>query len=230
MVDEVARRETGNRMTFDELHSDGCLKGLPLRATLNATGQPAPSFALPEWELEYRWVVAEKRVLQTNASLRCVRLGNADCCVVLAEAITPGEGNPRDEDYRALVYVLNPADRCVWTAIDSWVTFGSIATHEALRCSGGGCVTLRDLQVLKLRDLEGEELESDVLAGEIQELLKVGKLESELARQLGIKVPLYCAIVETPMMLKSMQPVNPEEWRLHKEHEMNRWLNEGIAS
>ena len=213
-------------MNFDQLHSEGCLKGLPLRATVNATGQPAPSFAFPEWELEYTWVAAEKRVLLTNYGLRRVRLETVDCCVVLAEAITPGEGNPNDEDYRAIAYVLNPADRCVWEAICSWAAFGSIATHESSRGYGRAFVTLRDLDVLKLRDLEGEELESDMLAGAIEKLLNAGQLEAELARQLDIKVPLHCAIVETPMMLKSLQPVQLKQGELISEDELRQWANE----
>lgn len=217
-------------MNFDQLHSDGCLKGMPLRATLNAKGQLAPSFFFPEWELEYTWVAAEKRVLLSSASLRCVRLGDVDCCVVLAEAITPGEGTPSDEDYRALAFLLSPAEKCVWEAICSWVTFGSIATHEALRGSGRTFMTLRDLEVLKLRGLEGEELDSDLLADSVEKLLKAGQLEAELARQLDIKVPLHCGIVETPMLLKSLQPMDPELWKEHLEHYWNKGLNEEIWS
>lgn len=217
-------------MNFDQLHSEGCLKGLPLRAMLNATSQPVPSFAFPGWELEYNWVATEKRALLSNASLRCVRLGSVDCCVVLAEAITPGEGTPRDEDYRALAFVLSPAEGCVWEAISSWVTFGSIATHESSRASGRTMVTLRDLEILQLRDLEGEELDSDLLADAIEKLLEAGHLEAELARQLDIKVPLHCAIVETPMLLKSLQPMDPELWKEHLEHYWDKGLNEEIWS
>ncbi len=217
-------------MTYDDLHSVGCLKGLLLRATLSATGHSAPSFAFPEWELEYSWVAAEKRVLLFRSGLRCLRLGDVDCLVVLAEAIIPGEGTPRDEDYQALAFVFNPADGCVWNAIDSWVTLGSVATHEASAGSGGTFVTLQDLQVQRLRNLEGQELESDMLAGIIEKLLKAGKLEAEVARQLDVKVPLHCAVVETPMLLKSLQPVDPEIWRQHVEHYWNNGLSEGVWS
>jgi hypothetical protein len=165
--------------------------------------------------------------------LRVVNLAGDDCCVVLAEAITLGEGTPSDEDYRALVFLLNPADKCVWAAIDNWVKVGIIAAHESSRGTNGTSVTPRDLEVLELRDLEGAELDSDTLASAIEKLLEQGQLEAELAKQLGIKMPLYCAIVETPMMLRSFQPPSVEileEWRLHKEHEWNRWLNKGIWS
>jgi hypothetical protein len=84
--------------------------------------------------------------------------------------------------------------------------------------------------VLEARHSEGEELESDMLAGAIKRLREAGQLEAELAKQLDIEVPLYCAVVETPMMLKSLQPADEGAWRLHKEHEWNRWLNEGIWS
>ena len=87
--------------------------------------------------------------------------------------------------------------------------------------------------MLDLRIFEGAELDSDTLASAIERLLNQGPLEAELARQLGIKAPVYCAIVETPMMLKSLQPPSPEtmeEWRLHKERELIRGLNEDIWS
>ena len=32
------------------------------------------------------------------------------------------------------------------------------------------------------------------------------------------------------MMLKSLRPVDQEAWRLHKEREMDRWLNDGVRS
>jgi hypothetical protein len=142
-------------------------------------------------------------------ALRVVDLGGLDCCVMQASATTPGEGDPSDDDYRAFVYLLNPAETCLWKAIDSWLEVGS---------------------VLEARHAEGEELHGDMLAGAIERLLEAGQLEAELAKQLDIKVPLYCGIVETPMMLKSLESIDKEEWRLHVEHYWNKGLNEDIWS
>jgi hypothetical protein len=227
----VVSQETA--MNFDQLYSEGSLKGLPMRASLKATGEATPSWSTPAWRLVSEWNSPEVQPLLVGTRLRVVALDGCECCVVHGEAITPCEGNPIDEDYRAFVYLLNPADRCVWEAIDSWVKVGCIASYVNPRTFSGESVVPQDLEVLELRGLEGAELDSDTLAGAIEKLLEAGQLEAELARQLDIKVPLYCTVVETPMMLKSLQPPSMEtmeEWRAHKERELNRGLNEDIWS
>ena len=218
-------------MNYDQLHADGCLRGLPMRATLETTGGTNPSWYGPQWRLVSKWISMEEQPLLAGTRLRSIKLDEFDCCVLEGRAIAPGEGNPLDDDCRALVYLLNPADACVWKAIDSWVQHGSIASL-ANPGSGGSysSVCARDLEVLELRSLEGEELESDLLAGAIQKLLKGGRLEAELAKQLGLDVPLYCTVVETPMLLKSLQTIDPEEWRQYMEHYWSKGLNEDIWS
>jgi hypothetical protein len=222
-------------MNFDQLHSDGALKGLRVRASLHSTGEAAPSHSCPAWILVSKWVAAQEQPLLVSMRLRWVKLGGSECCVVHASAIAPSEQDAEaGADERALVYLLNPSDPTVWQAIKSWVDVGTIAARVNPRSGGSSStVTPRDLGVLELKTLEGAELDSDMLAGEVLALLEAGQLEAELARQLGIKMPLHCAIVETPMMLKSLQPVDAGTLALyeeHKEHEMNRWLNDGIAS
>jgi hypothetical protein len=185
-------------MNFDQLHSHGSVKGLPMRASLESTGEAAPSRSSPSWVLVSKWIAAEEQPLLMSMSLRRVSLGGSECCAVQARAIAPGEGNPTKADERVFVYLLNPADANVWEAINSWVKVGSIAARVNPRSGGSGTTVMpRDLEVLELRALEGAELDSDMLAGELLTLLEQGQLEAEVARQFDIKVPVYCAVVET---------------------------------
>lgn len=217
-------------MNFDDLHGGGCLKALRLRAWLRPTGATAPSHASAAWVVEDQWKSEDEKPLLVGVALRLLRLDGVECCAIKGRAITPGERNARDEDERAVVYLLSLAEPGVWQAIDSWIQVGSIPVKTGPRSMHATTVSKNDLAVLDARDVEGEELESDMLAGAIQKLIEAEQLEAEVAKQLDIKVPLYCAVVETPMMLKSLQPVDEEEWRLHKEREGTRWVNEGIWS
>lgn len=217
-------------MNFDELHGEGCLKALPMRAWLKPTGAAVPSHANPAWVVEDQWKSEDEKPLPVGLALRLLKLDGVQCCAIQGRAITPGEGSPRDEEERAVVYLLSPAEPGVWQAIDSWVQVGSISVMTGPRRMHGTSVSKDDMAVLEARFAEGEELESDMLAGAIRKLVEAGQLEAEVARQLDIKVPLYCAVVETPMLLKSLQPVDEEAWRQHKERERQKWVNEGIWS
>ena len=216
-------------MNFDQLHCDGSLKGLSMRASLRATGASTPSRFCPAWELHYHWVGQEREPLLISLALRLLYLGGSTCCAVQGRAITRGVGNPQDEDERTFVYLLNQADPTVWLAIDGWVQARCL-TAQSPKYGHGTSMSSSDLLALAARDCEGEELESDMLGGSILQLLRDGRLEVEVARQLDVKTPLYCAVVETPMLLASLQPVDQEEKRLRKEHEWNTWVNEGIWS
>jgi hypothetical protein len=216
-------------MNFDQLPKDSALAALPMRARLAPTGVSVPSVSCAAWELQHQWVSTEEEPLLCGTALRLVKLESVVCLTVKSRAIAPRKMR-RGKDERAFVYLLNPADPVVWTTVDSWLRAGCMSVRTSPRRRHGTSVSTPDLAVTEARDLEGEELHSDMLAGAIEQLLERGELEAELAKHLDIKVPLYCAIVETPLMLKSLQHVDMEEWRLHKEHEMNRWLNEDIAS
>ena len=217
-------------MELGEIHSCFSLEGLSLRASLKATGTAEPSRCRPAWMLISRWVGKDDEPLIVRFGLRIVTLGGSDCCVVYARAITPGKGNPKDEDHRAFAYLLHPADTCVWEATDRWLQIRAITAQTGPRCDQDCSVMPRDFEVVEARYAEGEELDSDMLAGAIQKLIAAGQLEAEVAKQLDIKVLLYCAVVETPMILNSLQSVDEQSWRLHKEHEMNTWLHQGIWS
>lgn len=216
-------------MNFEQLPASSPFAAFPLRARIEPTGVSVPSASCPAWELEHQWVSLEEEPLLVGIALRLVDLGGSACFAVTGRAVTQRKMR-RGKDERALVYLLNAADPVVWTMVDSWVRVGCMSVRINSKCRLGTSVSTPDLAVLEARYAEGEELESDLLAGAIMELMRKGQLEGEMGRKLGIKVPLYCAIAETPMMLKSLQPVDEEAWRLHKEHELSRWLNEGIAS
>jgi len=87
-----------------------------------------------------------------------------------------------------------------------------------------------DQDFSEAREVQGNELESDLLAGRLLELISQGRLEAVLASQLGVQQPLRCAIVETPMLCQSMTPVDPREWEAHLEHQHNKWQLDGIGS
>lgn len=217
-------------MTFEELHEHGCLKNLPMRAWLKATGTTSPSSSTPAWIVEVRWKVAGEQPLFVRVSLQPLELDGVTCCALVGRAISPGEGSPRGEVERAVVYLLSLAEPSVWLAIDSWMHVGHVSARTGQCCMQGPSVSESAQAVLKARDVEGEEFESDMLAGGIVKLLEAGQLEAEVAKQLDIQVPLTCTVVETPMMLKSLQPVDPEMWREHVEHYWSKGLNEDVWS
>lgn len=217
-------------MNMEQLHGAN-LKGLPMRAWLHKTEASASSVAKSQWLVEHRWKSVKDTPLLVDATLRLLKLRGITCCAIKAGARSEeGEGDPSGADERAVVYLLNPADACVWQAIESWIQAGHISVLEGPTTTLVTPVNAGDLQVLLARAAEGEELESDMLAGSILELVEQGRLEEEVARLLDVKGCLYCAVVETPMMCKSMQPVDEKLLRQHKEHEANRALLEGVWS
>jgi hypothetical protein len=154
-------------MNYDELHADGCLKHLPMRAWLKPTGV-ATRFASPGWLVEDQWKGAGEKPILVGVTLKLLKLDGVVCCVVQGRAIALGDGDPTDEDERAIVYLLNPADGDVWQAIDSWMKAGYIVARVDLRSTHGTSVSDTDLAVLEARAVEGEELESDMLAASLR--------------------------------------------------------------
>lgn len=216
-------------MKFDQLPSGSALAALPMRARLVQTGVTAPSRGLPAWQLHHLWTSQEEEPILSMLELRTASIGGVSCVAAVGHAITERELE-EGEDERGFVYLLSPADPVVWAAIDSWVQTRWVAALQINVGSVGAGLVHPELELLSARQYESLELESDMLGGAIMELLRTDRLASEVAEQLQIKVPLLCAVVETPMMVKSMEPVDDEEvWRL-KEHEWNKWVNEGIWS
>jgi hypothetical protein len=217
-------------MTFNEEPSNDILRQLPMRARLKATGAIAPSGATPAWIVEQQWQSTVEQPLLVGIALRLFELRGIRCCAIQGSAVTPGKGASSYDDERAFVYLLNPADPIVWRAIDSWLEEGRVIVHTGSGCQRAASLCNADLAVLAVREIEGEELESDMLAGVIKELFYEGLLETEVATQLGIKVPAYCTVVETPMMCKSLEPADEEAWRIFMEIRTQKWLNESIWS
>ncbi|HYD15059.1 MAG TPA: hypothetical protein VEA77_01530 [Hyphomicrobium sp.] len=216
-------------MTFEQRICTGDLMVLPMKAWLKPTGVAAPSPRERAWVLEQEWTSSDEEPHLVEVALRLLNLNGSMCCAIKGRAIA-ADREGRHDDERAIVYLLNPADPSVWESIDSWMRTGYMTVCLGPGKSHSTSVGARDVEALKARGVEGEELESDMLAASILKLLKEGRLESEVAQQLGIKVPVCCVIVETPMMYKSLLPVDEEKWRLHKEHEASRLESEGIAS
>lgn len=216
-------------MKFDQLTSNSALAALPIRARLVPTGCGAPARGFPTWRLQHLWTSQEEEPILCMLELRTVSIGGVSCVVAVGSAITVRELE-EGEDERAFVYLLNPADPVVWLAIDSWVQARWIAALQINVGSIGAGLSQPEHEVLSARQYEGLELESDMLGGAILDLVRTQRLALEVAEQLQIKVPLFCAVVETPMMVKSMEPVDEEVVRLLKEHEWNKWVNEGIWS
>ena len=216
-------------MAFTELLADNCSTSLPMRARLVETGSRVPSPGSPPWVLQHEWTAMEEEPMLVGVALKLFDLDGVACCAALGRAIAPSCEDPRQEDERAFVYLLSPADPLVWQAIDSWmqVQFISVRTPKYMHATS---LSKSDLEVLEARYAEGEELESDLLGGAIQKLIDEGRLEAEVAKQLGITVPLYCAVVETPMLCISLQPVELALWREHVEHHWNRGNSEDVWS
>lgn len=214
-------------MTYDELHTVGILKDLPMRVSL---AQADGGSWWPAWRLKEAWQPAGLHRNVLPKALRLVGIGGSDCFALEGRVVKWKEGRQGTLTERPFVYLMSPAEPSAWSAIDSWFE----ANHIAVEHASGQLSLLRlsalDRSVLEARYAEGEELESDMLAGHIVELLDSGRLEADLAKQLGLHGPMDCAIVETPMLLKSLQPYDPREWALHEESELERGLNEGIWS
>jgi hypothetical protein len=216
-------------MNTDRVPADGTLGGPALRAWLKPTAASAPVAEAPAWLLQHEWLSAATEPLLVDMGLRVLDLGGVSCLAVVASAIAPRVVTWGDGEC-AVVFLLAPADPVVWSALDSWLQLGCVWAISGPGYMSGASVSPRDFEVLSKRYAQGEALESDLLAGAILTLMVERQLEVEVARQLGVRVPLLCAIVETPMICRSLQSVDEEEWRLHQDHLANRWDSEGIAS
>jgi hypothetical protein len=209
-------------MNINELLEGHGLEHLPIRAWLkeprSQAEPPSSSYAV-----ESRWLLAQTQPQLCGLKLRALHLGGSFRCLALVvDALAPvWKEETFDEERRYVVYLLNPADTSVWAAVDSWAQAKLLKAHTEDTCLGTGIRQL-DADVLELRDLEGQELESELLAGQLLELMKARMLEKVVREQLGLNRKTYVSVVETPMMCKSLEPVDAELWRMHLEHE-NNW-------
>jgi len=81
------------------------------------------------------------------------------------------------------------------------------------------------------RNHEADEIISDFVTSALIELWHQGRLEEVVKSGLGINRPLFCAIVETPMLCASLRPpLTQEEVDAHEAHQANKFALEGIAS
>lgn len=214
-------------MNINDLLNGQKLPSMPMRAWLSQDEGLEPDVTGPIWILEDCWGASESQPLLTGAKIREFHLGDIACLAVIGHAVTlysssGNEDEVSDDDERTFIYLLNPADPCVWDAIASW----EAAPFRQMRIrSGRGSLatTLQaDLELLDARSAKDNELDSDLLAGELLKLMKESRLEEVLRNQLGIKRPMYLAIVETPMLCKSLTPLSAEEleqaraYRAHK--------------
>jgi hypothetical protein len=218
-------------MDFDKSLEALHLHGPSMRASLRPpdTDVPPSMEASPVWSLEHCWVDAQEEPVLIEMTLRQLQLGFSICCALQGKAILSGLDCNQNTHEWTMVYLLNPSDPAVWRAVESWARAQYICV-ETPTYTLSAPVSGAEVKALDAHGLEGREMESDMLASTILQLIKDGRLEAEVARQLNIKTPLFCAVVETRMLLQSLQPVNEEEWKMHKEHERNRWVNEGIWS
>jgi hypothetical protein len=218
-------------MQMNEILKAHGLTLFPMQACLESRHAGPSTFSNPGFAVNSAWQATGDEPILCELSLRALNFGNvARCIALVGRAITPDYDDAPDDDRLTLVYLLNPADPCVWEAVDSWVAAGLLWVRVSDRLQLATTTGALDHQILDSRAAEGEEFESDILGGELLQLMKDGQMEEALRSRLGVDDPIFFTIVETPMILKSLVPVDPELWRMHLEHQANKLRHEGIAS
>jgi hypothetical protein len=208
-------------MNINQTLANHHLDALPLRSWFEQRHASPSKKYNPRWGLAYKWSGPEEQCpIPSNMRLRAVTLDGFQCCALVTEAFAMTDSDVLDEDLRTFVFLLNPADGQTWEAISSWFEAGLIVLTGDGGANGGG-THAEDRAICDLERQRGEELESDLLAGALLKLLSAKRLEQTLASQLETAYPLYVSIAETPMMCKSIQPVDPKLWRQHLEHKTN---------
>lgn len=145
----------------------------------------------------------------TGLSLHLLELGGSVCCALKASTVLRGKGDASQEE-PAFAYLLSPADASVWLAIESWARSKVMVVEATAGYTHGTPIKEADMALAMARYSEGEEHESDMLARAIVRLMRQGQLEVEVGRQLEVEAPMYVSVVETPMMLKSLQCIDVE--------------------
>lgn len=205
-------------MNINELLAGHNLPILPMRAWLGRTDFPGAGVGEPAWRLEDCWVTTEKRPSLSTVKLRAFELADGlPCFAIIGSAESPewnwaDNEELTDEYLRTFVYLLSPAEPTVWQAIDSWQQDKS-GFMQVLSDGGihGSPLHHKSAYYDDARQCAGNELDSDLLAGKLLELIAAGQLEEVLKGKLGITRPMYLAIVETPMLCKSLAPLPAEE-------------------
>jgi hypothetical protein len=111
-----------------------------------------------------------------------------------------------DFDECRLVSLLSPADPVALQAIKNWESARGVFVRMGAR--GGGASTL--MSTTQFTTLAKEwrfdtSFACDRVAAAIAGLSRQGCLAQAVAEALGTKQPVWCAVVETPMMLESMR-------------------------
>lgn len=223
-------------MNINDLLKGHNLPPLRLRAWLAQTDFLKPKSGELAWRLEDCWVAPEKRPSLSTVKLRAFDLEDGlPCLAIIGRAQAPewnwADEELTDEHLRTLVYLLSPADTTVWDAIDSWQPDKSGSMQVLSEGVIHGSPLHHNSEYYdETRASEGSELDSDLLGGKLLKLVAAGELEEVLRDKLGIKTPMHVAIVETPMLFKSMTPVDPELWRMHVEHRANQLQHDELES
>lgn len=201
---------------------------LPVRAWLRRVDGLDPKEPA-RWVLETEWAALVEGPTPTGMTLRLISMCGVRCCALIELREARCTIGGREAAERAVVYLLSPAEPTVWNAIANWVDMGCVSKRSAT--ADEHCVSLTaDCEVFDLRYAEGEELESDMLAGVLRELFVSGTLDAEVSPQLGFVTPAYCAVVGTPMLCQSLRPVEPEALAEHELHQEFVWRSQGIWS
>lgn len=217
-------------MTIDELLNISGMKPLPLRAWLSSDEGGSGGYG---WTLHDRWTGRGEQPILCGTRLRLLDLGHGLKCPVLVGHAVAADGDleVRDEDERALVYLLNPADPVVREAVECWLQRKTIRTSSGGHVLHSGTVREEVAVLEECRHHEGDEIISDFVTCTLVELWQKGRLESVVKSRLGINRPLFCAIVETPMLCASLRPpLTQEEVDAHEAHQANKFALEGISS
>ncbi len=213
-------------MNINNLLNENGLKPLSMRAWLQPCPATGAAQSVPGWQLECDWSSDEEKPALRDLELCSAELSEGLLCLALTGRGTRQRvGDKAGIHELTVVWLLNPADTNVWQAIESWLKGAPVWGLNAIDV-GSTFTASSDLAALEAREREGEELESDLLAGTLIELMKQGQLEAKLACELGISGAISIAIVESPMLCKSFEPVDPELWAAHVAHEENNILRD----
>jgi hypothetical protein len=213
-------------MTINDILKSHDLAPLPLRAWLERRHIGAPTASNPTWALEHRWEAGGEQPIICELNLHKVQFSDVFTCLALVGRLVMPYCYSADDEERTLVFLLNPADPTVWEAVDSWFQARYFSASDGVGILSSP-VGSADGAALDARSIEGEELESDLLAAELLEQIKSGGLIFKSGR--ALRHPLYFAIVETPLIIKSLQPFDTIEWEMQSNHKANMLMLEGIS-
>ena len=174
---------------------------LPMRAWLS---EDTP------YIVENEWLTVEECPLPCDALLQLIKLPDgAKCFAVNARGLIfkdIGEDIDDDFDECRLVSLLSPADPVALLAIKTWESTWGVRVRMEGRGGGAGTIMSRtEFAILAKEWRFDTSFACDRVAAAIAGLSRQGRLAQAVAEALGTKQPVWCAVVETPMMLESMR-------------------------